>query len=280
MSIELPEAKILSEQINQTLKGKRIKSYHLQNYERLQRIGMMDQDLTTFDRILDQTILSATSRGNVIRLELSDKMNIILAPEYGGKIFYHTTNNSVSSKYHLKLEFKDNTVFTVRLTSMGLIHASKDSELAELYVYQRDFNENVASPIDPTFTFDQFSQLLSTKNKMLKPVLVGKEAIVVGLSNSAFQDILYRAKLHPKRKAAELNRDEKWTLYDAMKFVLHERIRMNGKNLFHDLYGNQGSYTPAMGPHMKQETCRTCSTQITKLSVGGGTVYLCPQCQQ
>ena len=36
-------------------------------------------------------------------------------------------------------------------------------------------------------------------------VLVGKDALVVGLSNSAFQDIIYRAGLHPKRKASSLN---------------------------------------------------------------------------
>jgi formamidopyrimidine-DNA glycosylase len=162
---------------------------------------------------------------------------------------------------------------------MGLIHASKDSELEKLYVYRRDFNENISSPLDPKFTFEHFAQLLSEKNRMLKPVLVGKDAIVVGLSNSAFQDILYRAQLHPKRKAAELLREEKQALYDAIRFVLHERVKMNGKNQFHDLYGNQGGYIPAIGPHMKQKPCRICGTQIVKLSVGGGNVYLCPQCQ-
>jgi formamidopyrimidine-DNA glycosylase len=279
MSIELPEAKILANQMNKALCGKRIKSYDLQNYARLQKIGMMDKDLTTFKRILDQHVLTIMSRGNVIRLKLSNQMNILLAPEYGGKIFYHSTKNSASSKYHLKIDFDDDTVLTVRLTSMGLIHAATDSELENLYVYQRDFNEDIASPLDPEFTFKQFAQLLSEKNKMLKLVLVGKDAIVVGLSNSAFQDILYRAQLHPKRKAAELTKEQKQALYDAMRFVLHERVKMNGKNLFFDLYGNQGGYTPAMGPHMKQETCRICGTQIEKLSVGGGSVYLCPQCQ-
>jgi formamidopyrimidine-DNA glycosylase len=279
MSIELPEAKILAKQMNEALCGKYIKSYDLQNYARLQKIGMMDKNLTTFERILDQHVLTIMSRGNVIRLKLSNQMNILLAPEYGGKIFYHSTKNSASSRYHLKIGFDDETVLTVRLTSMGLIHATKDNELEKLYVYQRDFNEDIASPLDPEFTFEQFAQLLSEKNKMLKPVLVGKDAIVVGLSNSAFQDILYRARLHPKRKAAKLTRGEKQALYDAMRLVLHERVKMNGKNLFYDLYGNQGGYRPAMGPHMKQKTCRICGTQIAKLSVGGGSVYLCPQCQ-
>ena len=114
---------------------------------------------------------------------------------------------------------------------------------------------------------------------MLKSVLVGKDAVVVGLSNSAFQDIIYRARLHPKRKASELNKDERRVLYGAIKLVLQERIWFKGKDQFYDLYGNQGDYTPAMGLNMKQQPCPICGTPIEKLSVGGGHVYFCPNCQ-
>lgn len=49
MSVELPEAKILAEQMNLELRGKRVKSYLLKDYERLQRIGMMDKDFVALD---------------------------------------------------------------------------------------------------------------------------------------------------------------------------------------------------------------------------------------
>jgi len=279
MSIELPEAKILAGQMNKELRGKRIKSYHLQDYERLQRIGMLDKDTKSFDQLVNGKIESVTSRGNVIRVKLNNGMNLILAPEYGGKIFYHTSEKTVPSKFHLKVDFSDDTVLTVRLTSMGLIHALKDSDLKRSYVFRRDFNSEVPSPIDEEFTFERFSKLLVENNWMLKSVLVGKDAVVVGLSNSAFQDIIYRARLHPKRKASELSEDERRALFDAIRLMLQERIRLNGKDQFYDLYGNQGGYSPAMGPNMKHQTCPKCGTPIEKLSVGGGHVYLCPNCQ-
>jgi len=279
MSIELPEAKILAEQMNKALRGKRIKSYHLQDYERLQRIGMLDRDTKSFDELVDGKIEFVISRGNVIRVKLNNGMNLILGPEYGGKIFYHTSDKAVPSKFHLKVDFSDDTVLTVRLTSMGLINALKDGDLQSSYVYRRDFNSDVASPVDEEFTFERFSKLLADNNRMLKSVLVGKDAVVVGLSNSAFQDIIYRARLHPKRKASELNEDERRALYDAIRLVLQERISLNGKDQFHDLYGNQGGYTPAMGPNMKQQNCSVCGTTIEKLSVGGGLVHFCPKCQ-
>jgi formamidopyrimidine-DNA glycosylase len=278
MSVELPEAKILSEQMNLELRGKHVKSYLLKDYERLQRIGMMDKDLTSFNQLVDGKIVTVTSRGNVIRVKFDNGANLILGPEYGGEIFYHTDATNVP-KFHLRVDFSDGSLLTVRLTSMGVIQVLKDDELERSYVYKRDFDSTKLSPTDEEFTFERFSKRMADNNKMLKSVLVGKDAILVGVSNSTFQDILYRARLHPKRKASELNAEEKRSLHDAIRFVLKERIRLNGKDQFRDLHGKQGSYMPAMGPNMKQQTCPECGTSIEKLSLGGGHVYLCPSCQ-
>jgi formamidopyrimidine-DNA glycosylase len=278
MSVELPEAKILAEQMNQELKGKRVKSFLVKDCERLQRIGMMDKDLTSFNQLVNGKIESVISRGNVIRIKFDNGANLILGPEYGGEIFYHPDAADVP-KFHLRVDFSDGTLLTVRLTSMGVIQALRDDELESSYVYKRDFDPTKLSPTDEEFNSKRFSKLMADHNKMLKSVLVGKDAILVGISNSTFQDILYRAGIHPKRKASELSTEEKRSLYDAILMVLKERIRLNGKDKFQDLYGKQGAYTPAMGPNMKQQTCHRCGTKIEKLSMGGGHVYLCPNCQ-
>jgi formamidopyrimidine-DNA glycosylase len=279
MSIELSEAKILAEQMNKELRGKHVKTYHLRDYERLQKIGFMNKDLKSFDQLVNRIVESVISRGNTIRVKLDNGVNLILCPEYGGEIFYHTSHTGTGEKFHLRVDFTDGTVLTVRLTSMGGIYALKDDELMRSYIFKRDFNPDVLSPINEGFSFERFSKLLADNNRALKAVLVGKDAVVVGLSNSAFQDILYRARLHPKRKASELSADEQRALYDATKLVLRERLRLNGKDQFLDLYGNRGRYTPAMGPNMKDKTCTSCGTPIEKLSIGGGYVFLCPKCQ-
>jgi formamidopyrimidine-DNA glycosylase len=69
-------------------------------------------------------------------------------------------------------------------------------------------------------------------------------------------------------------------LYDAIRTVLEERIKLEGKEQFRDIYGVQGRYTPAMGSNMKNKDCPACKTSIEKLSLGGGTVYYCPTCQK
>jgi formamidopyrimidine-DNA glycosylase len=279
MSIELPEAKILAEQMSKELKGKRIKSYRLRDCEKLQKIGFINRDTKAFDQLVNREVKSVTSRGNSILVKLDGEMNVILSPEYGGEVFYHSHAATVPEKFHFRMDFSDDTALTVRFTSMGGMRVLKDAELGESYVFKRDFNPEVMSPAEESFTFERFSKQLAENNRAIKSLLVGKDAILVGLSNSAFQDIMYRAKLHPKRKASELNLNEQKALYNAVKLVLQERLRLNGKNQFLDLHQNQGRYIAAMGPNMKKQNCPVCKTPIEELSLGGGKVFICPKCQ-
>jgi len=81
MSIELPEAKILAEQMNTEVRRKRVKAYHLQDYEKLQEIGMLNKNIESFNQLVDGEIESVVSRGNGIRVKLDNETNLILAPE-------------------------------------------------------------------------------------------------------------------------------------------------------------------------------------------------------
>lgn len=278
MSIELPEASILAEQMSEALVGRAIESYLLRDYERLHKIGFLNEDISDFDRLVGRRVEAVTSRGKVIRVKLDNGMNLLIAPEYGGRILYHSREDHVP-KFHLKVDFTDGTKLTTRMTSMGLIYAVRDDELDSIYVYMRDFSGTL-SPSSKEFTSDRFSELISEKNRMMKSLLVGKDAVVVGLSNSAFQDIIYRAGIHPKRKGSDLNKDELRTLYEAINLVVSDRLRLGGKNQFIDLYGNRGGYVPAMGPNMREQSCPKCGTLIERIQHGGGHVYLCPKCQK
>ncbi len=280
MSLELPETRILARQMNGELRGKQIQNSQLQNYEKLQRIGFINRDTSVFNHLNNGRIESVKSRGNVIRVKLDNGFNLILSPEYGGKIQYHAEESTIPSRFHLKICFTDETFLTVVLSGMGVIQALRNSELGNSYVYKRDFSDTASPGNEVEFAFDRFSKEISGKNMNIKAALVGKDAVVVGLSNSAFQDVIYRAGLHPKRKASSLTENEQHALYDAIKALVRERIEAGGKDQFTDLFGKQGNYTPRMGPNMKDKACKACGTMIGVLSLGGGQTYYCPKCQK
>ncbi len=279
MSIEIVEANILAKQMKEVLIGKKIDSYHLQNYERMQKVGFLNKNIIDFNQLLNGKITAVIARGNTIRVEFDNNMNLLIAPEYGGEVLFNRDEKGVSSKYHLKIQFNDSTSLTVRIKSMGCILALTNDELASSYMYKRDFLSGI-SPIEDEFTFERFSKKISTLNRNLKTILVGKNSILVGISNSAFQDIIYRAKLFPKKKGSELNIDEKKALFKAINDLILERTELGGKNLFIDLYAKTGKYLPKMGPNMKGQNCSECGTGVEKLSFGGGQIYFCPTCQE
>ena len=163
---------------------------------------------------------------------------------------------------------------------MGGIYVSCDEGLPQHYMYRRDFDPGVPEPTDDRLSPEAFAELMRGAGRQLKSVLVGKDAVVVGLSNSAFQDIIHRAGLHPKRKASGLSPEESTVLYEALRFVVSERLRLGGKERFRDLFGRPGGYVPAMGPGMKGRACPTCGSPVQRLRLGGGDVFVCPECQR
>ena len=185
----------------------------------------------------------------------------------------------MGSKYHLKMSFTDGSSLTVRIKSMGCILALNNDEINNSYMYKRDFLGGI-SPVEDEFSLERFSKEISSLKRNLKSILVGKDAVLVGISNSAFQDIIYRANLFPKKKGSELDPKERATLFESINILIQERMQLGGKTQFLDIYGNEGKYLPKMGPNRKDTSCTECGNVIEKMSFGGGQIFFCPKCQE
>ncbi|MCL2642422.1 MAG: hypothetical protein FWD52_02750 [Candidatus Bathyarchaeota archaeon] len=276
MSIECPETYILTNQLNKELNNKTITNYEVQNSQQLQQKGFISQN-QTLNHLINRKILSTTTKGNTIIIKLDNHWNIIIAPEYGGTITIHPPQTN-PTKFHLKIDLQT-LLLTINLTSIGCIQAVETPFLKTNYLYNRDFSQKL-NPLETNFTPKHFIEQLDNKKQNIKTALVGKTAVIVGISNSAFQDIIYRAKINPKRNTHTLTLDEKQNLYNAIKQLIKERLEAGGKNQFTDLYGNPGLYIPKMGPNKKDQPCPLCNSKIEKINHGGGQVYLCPTCQK
>ncbi len=275
MSIEYPEAQILAKQLDETIKGEIVESYDIKDCEKLQKIGFVNRNLDDFKLLVGRRILEVGASGNTIRVRLDRGVNLMLAPEYGGIVLYHKSDTD--AKYHLRIGFDGGGSLTVRLSSMGGIKVIGDDQLEGFYIYKRDYM-GAPNPLDTTAK--QFGESVASRGTQLKPILVGKDAVVTGLSNSAFQDVMWRAGIHPHRKVSELTKQEVDKLYSAIRSLIDERLRLGGKSEFVDIFGKPGAYAPRMGPSMKDRSCPRCGMKIEKMAHGGGQVYFCPGCQK
>lgn len=136
------------------------------------------------------------------------------------------------------------------------------------------------SPIDAgQFTPGAFAEILEhAHNKILKAV-VTDQRVIAGIGIGYMQDILYRSRLHPGRKAGSLTAEERQRLYAAIVETLSESVRQGGSALELDLYAHPGGYARRMSSHQQGQPCPVCRARIEKVNVSGAC-FICPGCQK
>jgi formamidopyrimidine-DNA glycosylase len=126
--------------------------------------------------------------------------------------------------------------------------------------------------------FDRLLCQPELKNLSAKAFLATEQRIL-GLGNGVLQDILWRAKIHPKGKISTLSDERMECLYSSVKSVLTNMAELGGRDTEKDLFGNNGSYKTMMSKNSLGFPCIDCGGYIKKESYMGGSVYYCESCQ-
>ena len=115
--------------------------------------------------------------------------------------------------------------------------------------------------------------------KLSVKAFLATEQRIPGLGNGVLQDILFNAKLNPRRKIGELSDSEIVGLFLSVKNTLKEMTAMGGRDTEKDLFGSDGGYKTKASKFTVGAACPVCSREIVKESYMGGSVYYCPGCQ-
>jgi formamidopyrimidine-DNA glycosylase len=99
------------------------------------------------------------------------------------------------------------------------------------------------------------------------------------VGNGYLQDILFRAKLHPKQRAVNLTHAQKDALYDTIRETLAEAVVLDGRDTERDLHNHPGRYQRLLDSRTVGQPCPLCHTPLEKIHFLGGAAYFCPQCQ-
>jgi formamidopyrimidine-DNA glycosylase len=138
-------------------------------------------------------------------------------------------------------------------------------------------------PLETTFTWPAFGELMANKAQRLKTMLMDQK-FLSGLGNIYSDEILFAAGLRYDRKSDTLSSQEVRRLYRAIQEVVQEAIRFRGTTLdddaYLDLFGKPGEFQEELKVYGRAGfPCRRCRTPIQTAKVSGRTAYFCPQCQ-
>ncbi len=103
---------------------------------------------------------------------------------------------------------------------------------------------------------------------------------LVGMAGCYSQEALYRAKIHPRRKAPTLTEAELVALHGAMVQVARDALAAGGRASERDLFDQPGGFVPVMSREMEGAACPVCGAAIASLNLGRAhKYYFCPGCQ-
>jgi formamidopyrimidine-DNA glycosylase len=274
---ELPEYVTLARQMNESLQGKRIQRGQLGNSPH--KFVWYNRSHDEFERLTKgKTVGQATTRGRWLFLPL-EPGHVLLLGECGGKVLYHPPGSDVPKKYHLYLNFEDGSFLTAMTQMWGAMELYEEGE-EQNREYVKDMRP---TPTDPGFTPAYFSALLDElmegKKRSAKALLT-QDQIIPGLGNAIAQDILFRARLHPKHPITEMTADQRQDLYQAIVNTVADVVDKGGRYDEYDLYGNPGGYVRIMDKNALGRPCPECGGEVVKIQYLGGACYLCPNCQE
>ncbi|TVQ28860.1 MAG: hypothetical protein EA382_01060 [Spirochaetaceae bacterium] len=275
ISIEAPEIRVLREQASRSLVGRTIVELECGDVGRLARIGFINPDRLATLR--GATVEAVRGRGVLLVLDLTGGHHLVVGPEYGGTVRLLDGAHPIGAA-HVSIRLAPESTLQIRLTGMGTVYACSDADLDALYVYARDFGD-VLAPGETCFARDRFAALLTARSIQLKPLFVGRQAVVAGIGNATFQEIAFLSRVHPRRTSGTLAPTEIDALYDAVADSFGRRVAAGGKIGFTALDGTPGSYPMAMGPDYRDKPCPRCGSIVERVSYGGGPTYFCPGCQ-
>ncbi len=275
--IELPEAITIARQIRTELRGRQIASGgRNSSSHRFAFTGSYSDE--AFAAIVPQkTIGTAEANGSVILIDLDP--GFVLSLGGGGeRILYHSRETTLPRKHQLCLAFTDGTYLTVTVSGWGEVRLLQRSDLPQ----HPHLKPGAVSPLGDDFTFPFFTRLfdaMPAASRVSAKYFLISDPGVWGVGNGCLQDILYRAKIHPRRPVATLSIAERRTLYTAITQILQDMVDRGGRAEERDLYNQPGGYHRILHSQAVGRPCPECGTPIQRIQYLGGAAYFCPSCQ-
>ncbi|WP_432664098.1 endonuclease VIII [Wukongibacter baidiensis] len=273
--IEIPEAITLSEQINDTLTGKRIDEV-IANQSPHKFAWFFGDPIEYDGKLNGMTIEKAQAHGGHIEIKLGTTRLVF---GDGVNLRYLIKGEKLPKKHQLLIQFEDESMLTASIQMYGGMWCFKDGEFDNEY---HKVAKKKPSPLSKDFDFKYYEQILKDENLQKKSVkaLLATEQRIPGLGNGVLQDILFNAKIHPKRKVSTLSDKEIEDIFDSIKSTLHEMTLKGGRDTEKDLFGCRGGYITKLSKKTVKEPCRVCDGEIIKKAYLGGSIYYCEGCQK
>tara|TARA_B100001123_G_scaffold386061_1_gene460112 strand:+ start:331 stop:1140 length:810 start_codon:yes stop_codon:yes gene_type:complete len=226
-----------------------------------------------FEKIRGEKVVGFDRKGKYLIIEL-DLHNIIVHLRMTGRI--DIVEKEEEPKY---------TTVEINFTNgkkMCLVDYRKFGRVWVVKDISKIVGHLGVEPLSNQFTTKKFEEMLEKRTGRLKPLLLNQQ-FIAGIGNYLADEILFRASIHPLRKANTLTKEEKKILHISIRYIIKKAIDYGGTTFltFRGPEGKKGEFWKKLKVFRKTgEPCPHCNKPITRIVVGQRSTHLCENKQK
>ena len=274
---ELPEVETIARQLRDLVVDRTISGFE----SRWVRLTEPEPADVFAARLRGRRITGVRRRGKFVVFDLDGGEALVVSLRMTGKLLFAV--EGVDERYvRGEIRFTDGTALrfsdTRKFGRMAVVDAAALEGNGQPDRARAPLHSSLGQePLARGFTVAWLRSLLRRRPRAaIKPLLLDQRAIA-GIGNIYAIEALWRAKIHPLRKADTLR------LHEAIRWALRKGIRLGGASRrdYVDARGQRGRMQREFQVYGRAgEPCPRCGRPIIRTVVGGRGTFHCPHCQR
>jgi len=270
---ELPEVETIKEDLRELVAGSTVERAEVLDS------SLVEQPSTEefIRRLEGVSITGVRRRAKHLIVELDSDDSLVFQLKIGGQLLLvppvEEPRTALMLVLHLdgdrRLFLRDETGFTrARLLDAGEL----EERLSPLG----------PEPLEEGFDAGYLQRTIGSRRAQIKPLLLDQK-VVSGIGNIYADEILYDARLHPRRKANTLSEGEWEALHAAIRSNLAAGVEHRGTTvrLYRDVLDRPGEHQNYLRVFEKHgRPCPGGEGEVVREKVGGRPSHFCPECQR
>jgi formamidopyrimidine-DNA glycosylase len=274
---ELPEVETVRRMLEGTVPGRRIVRAVVSR-KRLRTASLAGLP----SKLLQRTFATPRRTGKFLLLDLDGGKTLLSHLGMSGRWLYWPAGAAPDEALlhvHLKLEFVDGAgLWYQDIRRFGMLRVVATARLATDPSLRLLGPDPLAEPRDG----DALRAASRGARASIKLWLLDQRRIA-GLGNIYVSEVLFRARVDPRRLAGSLTAGEWSRVAIEIPAVLEASIARMGTTFstYRTLWNEPGQYGSDLRVYdRRDEPCRNCAAPIRRIVQGGRSTFFCPSCQR
>jgi len=265
---EWPDLHVLRSRIEKAVGGRRVTAVRVHDPLVLRATRPLDEALK------GRVLTGVAHRGRFLAFTFDDGTRVVVNPMLSGLFDLLPPATKIRATTAFALTFENDIDLRYRDdTRMGkvylLVSGAKDADVP-------GYAEQGVEAGALAWSADEFAKRAKGTRRELRNLLMDDQ-FIAGIGNAYADEILWAARLHPKRRVATLDPGE----LDRLRGALHATLERASEIVESELPPELGK---KIRGHMNVrgragEPCPRCGTKIVRTRHGLHEMYVCPNCQ-